>query len=97
MTILEVDSGTIEDGTFIYGSGIDPDTYVVSQLSGTTGGAGTYQLSIAASTGNIQITGYDLFNYLPNTSGTTVGFYEGMPIKFVGAVIGGVVTDATLL
>ena len=95
MTILEVDSGTIEDGTFIYGSGIDPDTYVVSQLSGTTGGAGTYQLSIAASTGNIQITGYDLFNYLPNTSGTTVGFYEGMPIKFVGAVIGGLVNNQT--
>jgi hypothetical protein len=95
MTILEVDSGTIEAGTFIYGSGIDPDTYVVSQLSGTTGGAGTYQLSAAAFTGNIQITGYDLFNYLPNTSGTTVGFYEGMPIKFVGAVIGGLVNNQT--
>jgi hypothetical protein len=95
MTILEVDSGTIELGTFIYGSGIDPDTYVVSQLSGTTGGAGTYQLSVAAFTGNIQITGYDLFNYLPNTSGTTVGFYEGMPIKFVGAVIGGLVNNQT--
>ena len=95
LTVLEVASGTIEAGTFIYGSGIDPDTYVVSQLSGTTGGAGTYQLSIAALTGNIQVTGYDLFNYRPNTSGTTVGFYEGMPIKFVGAVIGGLVNDQT--
>jgi hypothetical protein len=95
LTILDIESGTIEDGTFIYGSGIDPDTYIVTQLSGTTGGVGTYQLSIAALTGNIQITGYDLFNYKPNTSGTTVGFYEGMPIKFVGAVIGGLVNSQT--
>lgn len=95
LTIIDVDSGTVETGTFIYGSGIDPDTYVVSQLSGTPGGVGTYELSIAALTGDIRVTGYDLFNYRPNTSGTTVGFYEGMPIKFVGAVIGGLVNNQT--
>ena len=35
----------------------------------------------------------DPFNYEPNASGLTLGFYSGMPIKFNGDVGGGIVGD----
>lgn len=37
----------------------------------------------------------DPFNYETNASGTTVGFYVGMPIKFVGAIAGGLAENQT--
>jgi hypothetical protein len=37
----------------------------------------------------------DLSELENNASGTTVGFYVGMPIKFVGAVIGGLLENVT--
>ena len=37
----------------------------------------------------------DPFGYEPNASGTTVGFYKNLPIKFSGAVLGGIVQDQT--
>lgn len=37
----------------------------------------------------------DPLNPEPNASGTTIGFYEGMPIKFVGAVVGGLENNRT--
>jgi len=35
----------------------------------------------------------DLTELEPNASGTTIGFYIGMPIKFVGIVVGGLVEN----
>ena len=35
----------------------------------------------------------DPLNPEPNASGTTIGFYVGMPIKFVGAVVGGLTNE----
>lgn len=37
----------------------------------------------------------DPLNPEPNASGTTIGFYVNMPIKFVGAVVGGLVDGTT--
>ena len=37
----------------------------------------------------------DLSELEPNASGTTIGFYVGMPIKFVGAVVGGLSENKT--
>ena len=31
----------------------------------------------------------------PNASGSTIGFFEGMPIKFIGATVGGIVEGQT--
>lgn len=37
----------------------------------------------------------DPLNPEPNASGTTVGFYKNLPVKFNGAVLGGIVQDQT--
>jgi hypothetical protein len=37
----------------------------------------------------------DLSELEPNASGTTIGFYVGMPIKFVGAVVGNLAENVT--
>ncbi len=37
----------------------------------------------------------DLSELEPNASGTTIGFYIGMPIKFVGTVVGGLLEGVT--
>jgi hypothetical protein len=37
----------------------------------------------------------DLSDLESNASGTTIGFYIGMPIKFVGAVVGGLLENVT--
>ena len=47
MTVSAVASGTIAAGMYITGSGVAAGTTVVSQLTGTTGGVGTYQVSIS--------------------------------------------------
>ena len=45
-------------------------------------------------TGNkIRLDPYDKNNGELNSSGSTIGFYVGMPIKFNGAVIGGIVNE----
>jgi hypothetical protein len=86
MNITSVTSGTVVEGTLVYGTGVNPDTKIISQLSGTTGGAGLYKVSISQITSaGITINGYEV-----NASGTTLGFYVGMPIKFnrsFGAVV----------
>lgn len=47
MTVTVVGSGTVYVGATVMGSGIAAGTTVLSQISGTTGGVGTYQVSIA--------------------------------------------------
>lgn len=47
LTVTAVSSGTIVNGATISGTGIASGTKIVSQLSGTTGGVGTYAVSIA--------------------------------------------------
>ena len=48
MTVTVLTSGTVLPGMQIFGNaGVLPGTYVESQLGGTTGGVGTYQLSVA--------------------------------------------------
>ena len=79
LTITQVTSGKLQINTYIYDS-ISPDTMILSQISGTTGGIGTYKLS--------QVFGVlpsaTIKGFLANTSGTTLGFYQGMPVKFKG-------------
>lgn len=47
MTVTNVTSGTVVPGATISGTGVASGTQVVSQLSGTPGGNGTYAVSIA--------------------------------------------------
>jgi hypothetical protein len=50
LTVSSVASGVIQVGNAVAGSGITPNPLILSQLSGTTGGAGTYSLSISEGT-----------------------------------------------
>ena len=47
LTVTAVGSGTLYAGSTITGTGILPGTYIISQLSGTTGGIGTYQVNLS--------------------------------------------------
>lgn len=50
LTITAVAAGTLVPGAIISGSGVASGTQIVSQLSGTTGGVGTYAVSIPEQT-----------------------------------------------
>lgn len=47
---LSVTTGSVVPGMVLTGSNIPSGDYVITQLTGTTGGTGTYQLAVAAST-----------------------------------------------
>jgi hypothetical protein len=49
LTVTTVTAGSVLSGATIYGAGVPTACQVVVQLSGTTGGIGTYSTSIAAS------------------------------------------------
>jgi hypothetical protein len=51
MTISGVSGGTFNTTDFVAGTGVEPGTWVYSQLSGTTGGAGTYAMAGSAKYG----------------------------------------------
>ncbi len=85
LNITAVSSGEIIAGTLIYSPSINPNTQIISQLSGTPGGPGLYQVSISQTATSETVSGYE-----PNASGSTLGFYTGMPVKFEGFVIGGI-------
>lgn len=48
LTITTASSGTLTCGTPVTGTGIPSGTYIVQQLTGTAGAAGTYQMSAPA-------------------------------------------------
>jgi len=56
MTVTAVGSGTVVVGGTLSGSGVVSGTKVVSQLSGTTGGVGTYGVSIPQTVASTTIT-----------------------------------------
>lgn len=84
MNVTAIDSGTVTIGTYVYGPGIEANTKIISQLSGVPGGTGLYEVSNSQAVPSTTVYGYET-----NAAGTTLGFYVGMPIKFVGAVVGG--------
>lgn len=46
LTVTAVGSGVVRDGSTISGTGVFSGTTIVGQLTGTTGGVGTYQVSV---------------------------------------------------
>jgi len=56
MTVTAVGSGTLVPGATLSGTGVQTGTTVVAQLTGTTGGIGTYTVSIPQTTASTTIT-----------------------------------------
>jgi hypothetical protein len=73
LTVTAVGSGTVYPGSTISGTGIATGTQIVSQISGTTGGVGTYYVNVAgqAPTGSLTING----TYGELTIGTATGTF----------------------
>ena len=78
-------TGTIVPGALLSGTGVVTGTRIVKQLSGTTGGAGTYEVSIAQDVASTTITGA---HGVLTVGGTVTGSFG------VGAVISGTGVDA---
>ena len=57
MTVTVVGSGTVYPGTILSGTGVATGTQVVAQLTGTTGGIGTYSVSIAQTVASTTVSG----------------------------------------
>jgi hypothetical protein len=81
VTAMAAGSNNIKTNTFISGAGIPAGVKITSQLSGTTGKAGTYQLNTSAPVGSETIQAVWLntqtvgFNPLLNFDGTNTDFY----------------------
>lgn len=57
MTVTAVGSGTLYPGMTLMGTGVRYGTQIISQLTGTTGGVGTYQVSFSQTVTSTTITG----------------------------------------
>lgn len=57
MTVSAITSGTILPGMGITGTGVTSGTYIVTQLTGSSGSTGTYQVSTAQTVSSTTITG----------------------------------------
>jgi hypothetical protein len=81
LTVTAVGSGTVVAGAAISGTGISSGTNIVSQLSGTVGGIGTYAVSIPEQTvASTTVSGtYGTMTVSAMTSGTIA----------VGGLVGG--------
>lgn len=56
MTVSAMTSGTLGVAQTVLGGTVDAGTYIVSQLSGTPGGIGTYQVSVSQTEGSGALT-----------------------------------------
>jgi hypothetical protein len=57
LTVSAISAGTILPGMVITGTGVTANTYIVTQLTGTAGSTGTYQVSISQTVSSTTITG----------------------------------------
>lgn len=57
LTVSAVSSGSILPGMLITGTGVSANTYIISQLTGTTGSTGTYQVNNSQTVSSTAITG----------------------------------------
>lgn len=72
LTVSAVTSGTLLPGMSITGTGVTAGTYIVVQLTGTTGGAGTYTVNNSQTVSSTTITG----NYPTKITFDLAGIYN---------------------
>jgi hypothetical protein len=83
-------TGTIVPGAALAGTGVASGQTVIAQLSGTTGGAGTYSVSQPSSTASTTITA--TYGVLTISGSVTGAFAVGQPISGTGVVAGTSIT-----
>ena len=66
MTVTGIDYGSLKDGSVLFGTGVAQGTQVISQISGSVGGTGTYSVSTSETVGS-QIIAAGVLNALQST------------------------------
>lgn len=96
LTVSAVGSGTVVAGATISGSGIASGTKILAQLTGTTGGVGTYRVSIPEQTvASTTVSGtYGLLTI--GTLTTTPTFAVGQQLTATGSVVAGTTITQSL-
>jgi hypothetical protein len=96
MTVTAVGSGTLYPGTTLSGTGVSTGTVILSQVSGTTGGVGTYLVSIGGqSAASTTISGtYGTLTI--GTLTTTPTFAVGDILNATGSVVAGTTITANI-
>jgi hypothetical protein len=92
LTVSAVGTGALAPGQTLAGTGVDPATVIVSQLTGTTGSTGTYSLSVSQTVASTTITssGATL-----TVGGTVTGvFLVGQTLSGTGVAAGTTITNA---
>lgn len=92
MTVTGSPTGTLYPGTVLSGTGVATGTQIVAQLTGTTGGAGAYSVSIAQTVASTTVSGtYGLLTI----GGTVVsGYALGQVVAGSGITAGTTIITA---
>ena len=101
LTISAISSGTIVNGTTLSGTGVTASTLVVNQLTGTTGGIGTYAVNttqvvtsttITGAYGTMTVTVLGSGNMAVGQTLTGAGVTAGTQVTALGTGTGGLGT-----
>lgn len=93
LTIASVTSGFLSPGDTISGTGVPAGTTIISQTSGTPGGAGVYVTSVATTSSGATITAAS-FNMIVSAA-TAATLYAGEPISGTNVTAGSTITGQT--
>jgi len=89
MTVTAVGSGTVVNGATISGTNVASGTMILAQLTGTTGGIGTYEVSIPEQTAASTTISGTYGTLTVGTLTTTPVFAVGDTLKATGSVVAG--------
>lgn len=89
LNVTAVGSGTIVNGATISGTNIATGTQILAQLTGTTGGVGTYEVSIPEQTAASTTVSGTYGTFTVGTLTTTPVFMVGDSLNATGSVVAG--------
>lgn len=92
MTVTAIGSGTLFAGQTISGSGVSTGTTIVSQLTGTAGGTGTYQVSISQTASSTAIAATSTSGVLTVSAVSSGTLAIGQVISGTGVTAGTYIT-----
>lgn len=92
LTVSAVGSGTVVPGATISGTGITTGTQIASQISGTTGGVGTYALTVAQQKNVASTTVSGTYGTMTVSAMTSGAFAVGQSISGTSVVAGTAIT-----
>jgi len=85
LTVTAISAGTLEPEHVILGGSVQTNTYIVQQLTGTTGEAGTYQVSVSQTVASTSLTSGMRVLVKDQTTATQNGIYIAQTTAWVRA------------